>query len=267
MLAALLFVAAAATAAALALESRDVDETIRSVALGGDAHALVVLPAGYGSSGERYPVVYFLHGLPAGSAAYKGSAWLGRALDQLGPAILVMPQGARKDDTDPEYLNWGAGRNWETFIAEELPAQIDKRFRTIAARSGRALIGLSAGGYGATILGLHHLGTFSVIESWSGYFHPTDPTGKQALDRGPLTNAHNLIGALKRMPTFFAFYVGRGDNRFRDENIELNRELNKAGVKHTFAVYAGAHQTSLWQAHATAWLKLALDHLRPATSA
>jgi S-formylglutathione hydrolase FrmB len=267
MLAALVLVAAGATAAALALQSRDVDETIRSVALGGDAHALVVLPAGYATSGKRYPVVYFLHGLPAGSAAYKGSTWLGRALDQVGPAILVMPQGARNDDTDPEYLNWGVGRNWETFIAEELPAQIDKRFRTIRSRNGRALIGLSAGGYGATILGLHHLGTFSVIESWSGYFHPTDPTGKTALDRGPLTNAHTLIGSLKRIPTFFAFYVGRGDNRFRDENVELNRELDRAGVKHTFAVYRGAHQTSLWQAHANAWLRMALDHLRPATSA
>ena len=264
---AVLLIAAAATAVAFAIENRDLDETIRSVALGGEAHALVVLPPGYSTSRQRYPVIYFLHGLPAGSAAYKGSAWLGRALHQVGPAILVMPQGARDDDNDPEYLNWGAGRNWETFIADELPAQIDKRFRTIPSRDGRALIGLSAGGYGATILGLHHLGKFSVIESWSGYFHPTDPTGTQALDRGPLTSAHNLIGALKRVPTFFAFYVGRGDNRFRDENVELNRELNAAGVKHTFAVYRGAHQTSLWQAHAQVWLKMALDHLRPATSA
>ena len=44
-------------------------------------------------------------------------------------------------------------------------------------------MGLSAGGYGAVILGIHHLDRFSVIESWSGYFHPTDPTGTIALDR------------------------------------------------------------------------------------
>ena len=47
--------------------------------------------------------------------------------------------------------------------------------------AGRAIVGLSAGCYGATMLGLNHLGEFSVIESWSGYFHATDPSGNRAL--------------------------------------------------------------------------------------
>ena len=50
--------------------------------------------------------------------------------------------------------------------------------------SGRAIAGVSAGGYGAAVTGLNHLDRFSVIESWSGYFHPTDPTGTRALARG-----------------------------------------------------------------------------------
>ena len=261
--------AAAATAVALGRQTHQVDEGIRSVALSGTAHALVVLPDNYAKSGKRYPVVYFLHGLPAGPDAYRNSAWLGDMIERVGPAILVMPQGARSGDTDAEYLNWGAGRNWETFIAEELPASIDKRFRTIPSRRGRALIGLSAGGFGATVLGLHHLGKFSVVESWSGYFHPTDPTGTRALARGPLTSAHNLISVLKtderRRPTFFGFYVGDGDTRFLAENLQLNRELNSAHVKHLFAVYSGGHTTRLWQAHARVWLGLALAHLAHAT--
>jgi S-formylglutathione hydrolase FrmB len=268
---ALLVLAVTAVAAAVALgrQGHQVDEGIRSVALSGTAHALVVLPDGYATSRKRYPVVYFLHGLPAGPDAYRNSAWLGDTLEQVGPAILVMPQGARAGDSDAEYLNWGAGRNWETFIAEELPSAIDKRFRTIRSRRGRALIGLSAGGFGATVLGLHHLGRFSVVESWSGYFHPTDPTGTRALARGPLTSAHNLIDALKaderRRSTFFGFYVGDGDARFLAENVQLNRELNAADVKHLFAVYSGGHTTALWQAHARVWLGLALAHLAPAT--
>ena len=107
------------------------------------------------------------------------------ALDGLGPqAILVVPQGARGGDTDPEYLDRGPGRKWATAIARELPRVIDARYRTIASRQGRALIGLSAGGYGAMHLALDHLAAFSVVESWSGYFHPTDPTGPQGLDLG-----------------------------------------------------------------------------------
>ncbi|HUZ81888.1 MAG TPA: hypothetical protein VMU73_06545, partial [Gaiellaceae bacterium] len=101
-----LAVAAATAAVALGRQTHEVDERIQSVALGGTAHALVVLPDGYATSGKRYPVIYFLHGLPAGPDAYLGSAWLADALERVGPAILVMPQGARTGDTDAEYLNW-----------------------------------------------------------------------------------------------------------------------------------------------------------------
>jgi S-formylglutathione hydrolase FrmB len=251
-------------------QNRDLDEGIVSVALKGRVHARVILPAGYDDNNHRYPVVYFLHGLPAGAKSYRGNAWLVSALKRVGPAILVVPQGARDDDTDPEYLNWGSGREWETYVAEEVPRYIDAHFRTIRARTGRALVGVSAGGYGATILGLHHLGSFAVVESWSGYFHPTDPTGTQPLARGAAANAHTLISALRtsqqRQPTFFAFYVGRGDNRFRPENVQFDQELSAAGVRHVFELYRGAHQTSLWSAHATRWLQLALAHLvKPTT--
>jgi enterochelin esterase-like enzyme len=264
-----LLIAAAATAAVaaamLSQQSRALDERFESLALGGSVHALVVLPDGYATSGMRYPVVYFLHGLPATSDTYRGSTWLAEALERVGPAILVMPQGARNNDSDPEYLNWGNGRKWESFVAEELPRKIDARFRTIPRRNARALIGLSAGGYGATVLGLHHLGSFSVIESWSGYFHATDPTGTLPLARGAATNAHTLVSTLKRdertRPTFLAFYVGRGDSRFYAENVQFDRELTAAHVPHVFDVYPGGHTTTLWQDHAVDWLGRALEHL------
>lgn len=256
----------AGLAAATGLRSgRDVDEQFPSAALAGQAHALVVLPAGYATSGLRYPVVYFLHGLPAGPSSYRASGWLEDALELAGPAILVEPQGARHGDTDPEYLDWGKGRNWETYVTRELPRYIDSHFRTIANRRGRAIVGLSAGGYGAAALGLGHLDLFSVVESWSGYFHPTDPTGTKAVAAPPSANVHNLIGRLrasqKKWPTFFAFYVGRGDARFRAENERFSRELAAAGVRHVFQVYAGGHSTALWERQAPHWLRLALAHL------
>jgi len=262
----LLAVAAAAATAALLHQSRDVDEAITSVALSGKVHARVFLPADYDDNPtRRYPVVYFLHGLPANADSYRANAWIADALARAGQAILVLPQGARRGDRDPEYLNWGAGRNWETYIARELPRYIDAHYRTIRARSGRAIMGLSAGGYGATIVGLHHPGTFSVIESWSGYFHPTDPTGTRPLAREPATSAHTLTSIVRRSPTYFAFYVGRGDTRFLAENEQLDRELSVDHVPHVFEIYRGAHESSLWQTHAVTWLRLALRHLAPAT--
>jgi len=243
-----------------------------SRAVRGKVHLVVLLPRGYDNSRSRYPVVYFLHGLPASSGAYRGVEFLRRALGGLRrPAILVAPQGARDNDSDPEYLDWGPGRNWETAVARELPAFVDSHFRTIRSRRGRALVGLSAGGYGAVLLGLHHLDAFSVVESWSGYFHPTNAEGSSALDLGSAdlnrrASAHSFVNALRRefraRPTFFAFYVGRGDTRFREENVRLDHELDSGHVPHLFKVYPGAHGQTVWTRHARQWLDLAVAHLR-----
>ena len=253
---------------------RVIETSFHSRALGGPLAVAIYLPPGYRSGRERYPVIYFLHGLPASPVAYRHVGFLARTLDGLrARAILVAPQGARDGDSDPEYLDWGPGRNWETAIAEEVPAYVDRHFRTIPSRRGRALVGLSAGGYGAVLLALHHQSDFSVVESWSGYQHPTNPAGTAPLDVGSTAanrraSAHTFVPllrrAFKRRPTFFAFYIGRGDARFRAENERLHAELRAARVPHLFKLYPGAHEQRVWTAHARSWLALALDHLATA---
>jgi enterochelin esterase-like enzyme len=273
LLSALTAVAAAETAES-SRAGRDVDASFRSKALRATLHFDVHLPPDYETSGRRYPVVYFLHGLPSSETAYKETGFLEQALDSSPrQAILVAPQGARAGDNDPEYLDRGPGQRWETAIAQELPRIIDSRYRTIPSRMGRALIGLSAGGYGAMHLGLEHLRDFSVVESWSGYFRPTDPSGTRPLDLGSeedntRADVHAQVARnrrlLKAMPTLVAFYVGRADARFVAENQQLNQELTRTGVPHIFRIYPGGHEHSLWQRYAPAWLKLALVRLAPA---
>jgi S-formylglutathione hydrolase FrmB len=250
------------------------ERSLASRALHGRLAFEIYLPPAYSTSVTRYPVIYFLHGLPASPYAFRGMKTFARALDEVGrPAIFVAPQGARDGDDDPEYLDWGTGRNWETAIGQELPHYVDEHFRTIASRKGRALVGLSAGGYGAVLLALHHLEAFSVMQSWSGYFHPTNRAGTAPLDLGSAAanrraSAHSFVRSLReafrRRPTFFGFYVGRGDATFRAENQLLHRELSAARVPHVFELYAGAHEQSLWARHAVTWLDLALRHLAPA---
>jgi S-formylglutathione hydrolase FrmB len=254
-----------------AVEGRqlEVDTEMSSVALGGSVHALVVLPQGYPTSGKRYPVVYFLHGLPGSPSSYRGSAWVAEVAARVGPSIIVEPQGARDGDSDAEYLDWGTNRNWSTYLTRELPRYIDSHFRTIRSRSGRAIVGISAGGYGAAMLGLNDLDEFSVIESWSGYFHATDPSGTKAIAAPASANVHNLLARLaadeQRRATFLGFYIGKADSRFLVENEQFADELTRAGIQHTFALYDGAHENALWRRQAERWLRLALDHLlRPA---
>jgi S-formylglutathione hydrolase FrmB len=264
-------VAATAETTGAARSTRTDDRVISSRA--GALHYEVYLPDGYATSGLRYPVLYFLHGLPAAANAYRSFGWVESALERTGkPAILVLPQGARAGDTDPEYLDHGAGREWGTAISVDLPKVIDSHYRTIATRSGRGLIGVSAGGYGAMHLAFLHLRSFRAVESWSGYFKPTNPAGTRVLDLGSTAlnaaaNVHKqaLEARLDRYPLYIAFYVGRSDPLFVAENAALNQELSHAGIAHVFRLYPGGHQQSLWSSQATAWRTLALNHLAPAS--
>ena len=247
------------------------DVGFHSRALDSRLHFLIELPDGYAQSTKRYPVVYFLHGLPAGPASYRAVGWVQAALERAGrPAILVVPQGTRTLRGDPEYHDWGPGRNWATALGTELPAYVDAHYRTVASRAGRAIVGVSAGGYGAASIGLANPQRFSVVESWSGYFEPTDPTGTKVLDlRSRAANdaasvhaaVERLRAQFRRYPTFFGFYVGRSDPTFVGENEQLNRELNASRVPHLFEVYSGGHAVALWRAHAVGWLRLALRRL------
>jgi S-formylglutathione hydrolase FrmB len=246
--------------------------SFRSKALHGtDAYA-VYLPPGYATSERRYPVVYFLHGLPASGTAYRAITPIARAVEASGhAAIVVGVQGARDGDGDAEWRDWGPGRDWETATAVELVSVIDRRYRTVASRAGRVIIGISAGGYGATLIADHHPSVYSVIQSWSGYFKATDPRGTTALDLGSPA-ANQWADFSKQIPllhrrfgpwwgsTYYSFYVGTDDTRFLDTNERIARELKAYSVPHVlFRVYEGAHAWSLWQTHATDWVGRALS--------
>ncbi len=218
----------------------------------------------------RNRVIYFLHGLPATPQSYTQNAFVARSL--LGtpePAIVVAPQGARNPGDDREYLDWWPTEDWPRAIARDLTGCIDRRFHTLANRTGRALIGLSAGGYGAFNVGLRNLQTFGVVESWSGYFVTTDPSGLHVLKLGSpqaqraaaVPDGAGLAAAMARWPPLIAFYVGEADNRFLDMNRAFDSALRRHHIPHLFRTYAGGHIGALWQSQAPAWLRMALSYL------
>jgi enterochelin esterase-like enzyme len=252
-----------------------------SRSLRGRQRFAIALPPGYATSRRRFPVVYALHGLPGGATTF-GSVPIARMAATAAaaghPVVVVAPQGARSRNSDDEWLDRGAGRNWETAIASELVAYVDHHWRTISDRRSRAIIGTSAGGYGATILGLRHPQTFSVIESWSGYFRPTTPDGSATLHLGSAADdraadAHSFVGCLAKLPEadrprFIGFYVGAQDSYgdFIADNRRLHAELDAARVAHRFAVYPGGHDAGFWAAHERSWLLDGVTRLARASS-
>lgn len=242
-----------------------------SPSLGGTLPAEVYLPAGYRGGSAHYPVIYFLHGLPAGPRSYTYNAFVASALASSGRrAIVVAPQGARNDASDREYLDWDAAEDWPAAIAHDLPACVEKRFRTVRSRFGRALVGLSAGGYGAFNIGLRNLSGFGAVESWSGYFAATDPSGYHVLNLGSakansdarVPTGSQLEHEVDTWPSLIAFYVGRQDSRFLNMNEQFDAALRTSGVRHVFRVYPGGHSGALWRGEAPRWLGMALDALK-----
>ncbi len=127
----------------------------------------ITLPAGYDTSSEtRYPVVYLLHGFTSNYSAW-AQLGAGRAAKGLD-LIVVMP-----DAGNSWYVNWaesdeGQKNAWEDAIIKDLIGHVDSTYRTIAKREGRAINGLSMGGYGGLTLGLRHPELFCSIGSHSG---------------------------------------------------------------------------------------------------
>jgi S-formylglutathione hydrolase FrmB len=268
-----LVAALAVPSAASASGSLD-EDSFQSKALNDTIHYGVYLPQSYSSSPhKRYPVIYFLHGLTCSHICYRQIWWLGDAMEQSGrDAIIIGAQGNREGEEYEQWMNHGPGENWETATATELVRAVDSRYRTIASREGRAIVGASAGGYGAALIGFHHPGEYSVIQSWSGYFRPMDTSGQRVIDLGTKSaneraNVAAYVSKLKRRAklwsrTDFDLYVGADDDRFLTPNEKMHKQLVRDRMPHsTFRVYPGSHGTGLWMDHAANWIGLATKQL------
>lgn len=184
--------AATATATATAKKGTVSERTFHSAALGVDKTYLVYLPQGYASSGKRYPVFYYLHGLTGDERSWFKGAHLDDVADQLGlQAIVITPDGddgfytdavtpvdydaCMKDGTGlflPQFQKHDKTcvrqRNYETYIVKDLVADVDAQYRTVATREGRGLAGMSMGGLGAFELAMRHPDEFAAAASHSG---------------------------------------------------------------------------------------------------
>lgn len=145
----------AATVDTLAVHSPSMDRDVPVVA---------IVPEGV-SAAEPCPVVYLLHG-------YSGdeTAWL-----KIKPSLPAIA-----DREGIAFICPGVGNSWyldskvrekslyETFMTRELLPAVEARYPVVRDRSGRAITGLSMGGFGAMSLAIKHKGLFGAAGSTSG---------------------------------------------------------------------------------------------------
>lgn len=128
----------------------------------------VVLPPGYEQTERSYPVIYLLHGFMQNYTVWGRNLGAASLARELGDLILVMPDGGNSWYVDYAESHNGEVNQWEQYLMEDLIPDVEQRFRAISRREGRAVAGLSMGGYGAVMLGLRHPERFVSVASTSG---------------------------------------------------------------------------------------------------
>jgi len=239
-------------------------EVVPSTILGRGVEYCVALPPGYDAGSQRYPVLYYLHGLFEEARSWSEHSgqqtWQNLMKEgKIGKFIVVMPDGGKTF-----YVNSSDGRErYEDFFIQELVPAIDHKYRTIATREKRGITGVSMGGYGALHLGMRHPDVFGAASAhsaaliskfpdplptegrWGFYARVLQEPFGAPLNE-PYFDANNPL-TLAEHPERFAnlkLYFDCGDQDrygFDAGAKELDQILTSRGFPHQFTLRPGNH--------------------------
>ena len=257
-------------------------ETVRfqSKLIGAALPYNVVLPADYDTSTTtRYPVLYLLHGL---TGHYSDWASRSNVADyaQQYRMIVVMPEGNDGWYTDNASVTTD---KYESYILKELIPDVQHRYRTIEARYGRSIAGLSMGGYGAIKFGLKAPTTFAFAASMSGAFAITRVAEKDLGQLGPVLMklygpmgsdtrkandifdiVENLSAAHLAALPYFYFDCGTEDPlpTIFISNRDLAKLMVDKKIPHEFRQLPGDHSWAYWDRQISHILEIAAQKMR-----
>ena len=256
------------------------------------ASMYVVLPPGKGP----FPVLYLLHGLSDDHTVWHRRTSIERYVEGRN-LIVVMPDGGRSfycNDPRPGCLAY------EDHIAKDVVEFVDETFPTIASRRGRAIAGLSMGGYGSVMLALRHPDVFSAACSHSGalgFCHSRHEIN--GIDPGDILpreryDCHRLAAGIHRATNpdrkgagilasrdrkgagilasrdrkgagknpMPALRIDCGTEDFLlEENRAFHAHLARLGVEHVYEEYPGEHTWEYWDEHIRQSLDFVLERL------
>ncbi len=275
----LIFVFVLATGTWATAQSRIDCSALNSRILKQVVHYCVYLPSGYEAGAtqipaRRYPVLYFLHGLGDNEQTlFNSGGWT--LLDDLrnqhkmGDFLIVAPEGRRSF-----YINSADGSvRYNDFFLQEFIPQMEKKYRILPGRSGRAISGISMGGYGALRFAFARPELFSAVSAQSAALITESPQTLDSASRtgaplasvlapvfgrpinvahwnenSPFVLAKRNAAALRKMAIYFN--CGQDDNYgFEKGAAALHEELQKEGVRHEYHPYPGDHSLTYFLSH------------------
>ena len=236
-------------------------------AVNGPHRVRITLPGDYFQRpSARFPVLYLMHGGAGGNSAQWTTGGGDEERITAGAELItVMPDGG-KVGWFTDWVDQAQGAQaWEDFHLGQLIPWVDANLRTIAARSGRAIAGLSMGGFGAVRYAQDRPDLFAYVASFSGAVDLADPgtrgvIGEQAGQNGfdpfgpfgnpfpPLDTTYTAVNPVTRAARLrgvgVALYVGSGANDFdaiektmAKSNARFDQALTAAGVPHFYWNY------------------------------
>jgi S-formylglutathione hydrolase FrmB len=192
-------------------------ERFDSPALGGARSTYgVFLPVGYEdeeNAATRYPLVIWLHGMWEDHDRFlqRGGA---QVLDQMvgsgsiPPLVLVCANGDRSSfwTNAPR-----AGAAFEDLVTKDLLSHLEATYRIRTDRAGRAITGVSMGGYGAMKIALKDPSRFGVVATHSAAILP--PELDRLVEEFPFVSGRGaaLLAAIFGDPV--------DEERYRAENV------------------------------------------------
>jgi enterochelin esterase family protein len=232
----------------------------KSASNGTTRELTVYVPPGYDQArNRRYPVLYLLHGFANDHHSWHRYGRANDILDNLlakgglAPFLVVMPLGyggahVNGDGTGIAPEGAGAFRGdpalYERDLLEDVIPMIDRKYRTIADRKHRAIVGFSMGGGQAGRYGLRHLDTFSTV----GIMSAGLGGGGNAAAPGADPVAALAADAAKANRELDLLWIACGkDDAAMKGAAALHEALGKAGIEHTFLETEGAHHWRVWR--------------------
>ena len=201
---------------------------------------VVYTPAGYETSGKRYPVFYLISGTTDTEETWYKVGKLNTILDNLiadgkaEPMIVVMPYGNM--GSTPQPTSMAATKVYDVFareLTECVMPYVEQSFRTVNDRDHRAIAGFSRGGGQSLFTALSHPDKFAWLASYSAYLTPEmmDTCFPQYGENPSLINDQ-----------FKLVWYGVGSEDFLYKQVVENREyLDKKGIKHEDMNTDGGH--------------------------